>query len=548
MNNKKSIKGISVLGLIVLIVGIIILGAVLRFIIRMLSGDQFNKFKTDFDAYVSTIEKDALNRKTKATIQLTDAQVYYSIANGIPVGDEVKIEPTGNINNLGLDLKAGTISGIDFYEIKSDSNIMDVNGQKTFYDADEKHYITDMGDVFILPGFNKNEEGVNRWYINANNYYEYDKPITNINEIKVNDLKITTDPEGQELAGENLKKDTKLYISFSANLDNEKAEITPSVPFEITKNGNYSFYLSVAGRRVSKSVEVTNYRSQDIFEMFKVGDYISYVPDDNNYSLSKSVTGNSNNMQKTEEKAWRVLYVDKESRTMLITTNGVTNKGISLGGPSGFVNGEKILNSLAEELYSNRKLKLKARSLNLDDADKIFGQKAPENQPKVAYYPRGTEVSGTIEYEGNEYKKVASPWRISRFYISDGGGTESTDENGLKYNSPEVDNPVFVTQSFYDYEVDLENSLVKDVLGNSDSWLASNAIYLGNSGAGFGIRIINQKGITADVLYDAYANAYNSSYGFHPVIELNDDYGVDISDSSLNGSSPEKAWKILKFE
>lgn len=548
MNNKKSVKGISVLGLIVLIVGLIILGAIIRFTIRFLSGDQFGKFKTDFDAYVSAIEKDAFNKKTRATTQLTDAQIYYSIANGIEPNSDVKVEPTSTLSNLGLDLKAGTISGVNFYEIKNNANIMDYNGNKIFYSDDEKHYITDMGDVFILPGFYKNEEGVDRWYVTSNNYYEYDKPITDISEIKINDIKVTTDPEGTQLAGDNLKKDTKLYISFTANLNNEKATITPSVPYEITKNGTYSFYLSANGRRVSKSIEVTNYRSQDIFEMFKVGDYISYTPDDNNYSLSKNVTGSSNSMQKTEEKDWRVLFVDKESRIMLITPNGVANKGISLGGPSGFVNGENVLNSLAEELYSNRKLKLKARSLNLNDADRIFGQKAPENQPRFAYYPRGTEASGTVEFDGKEYRKVASPWRISRFYVSDGGGAEGTDENGLKYKSPEIDNPVYITQSFYDYEVDLENSSIKDILGNSDSWLASDAVYFGNSGAGFGIRIINQKGITADVLYDAYANSYNSAYGFHPVIELNDDYGVDISDSSLNGNSPDKAWKIFKFE
>ena len=32
------------------------------------------------------------------------------------------------------------------------------------------------------------EDGVERWYVNSTNYYEYDKPITDISDIKVNDI------------------------------------------------------------------------------------------------------------------------------------------------------------------------------------------------------------------------------------------------------------------------------------------------------------------------------------------------------------------------
>lgn len=186
--------------------------------------------------------------------------------------------------------------------------------------------------------------------------------------------------------------------------------------------------------------------------------------------------------------------------------------------------------------------------MNVDDANKIFNYSPTEKSVRYAYYPNGSIVSGTIEYNGNTYTKAANDWRVARFYSSDGGGVEKVDSNGVKYREPETDNPVYVTQSYYTYTIEKTSSSITSILGISPAWLASQSIYANKNGVAYGIRTVSNKGVSAETLYDSYANTYNYNYGLHPVVEISDEYSIDFSDNSRNGSTSAKAWKIIKAD
>ena len=251
----------------------------------------------------------------------------------------------------------------------------------------------------------------------------------------------------------------------------------------------------------------------------------------------------------TENKDWRIIYIDKDTENIYITPSGIVNNGISLSGINGYAKGISELNNICKELYSNKKLGLIARCMSVEDANKIFNKTAPEETVRFAYYPRGTSVSGTIDFNEKTYTKTTNDWRTARFYTSDGGGVENTDTNDVTYREPEEENPVYVTQSFYSYTVNSNNSVISDVLGKSTTWLSSPSVYASKSGAGFGVRTFSPNGVNAETLYDSYANIYTKDLGIHPIVELDSlKYSINISDKTKNGTTADKAWKIIKDE
>lgn len=525
---------------LIAIIGFIIFSDIIKFF----SGNKISVYKSDIKDYADSLNKEYLIVKSRASTSITDAQIYYSIVNGITVESSVSPEPIKKVSELGIDLKPDNIAGSDIYEIKSDKNIDGIKKQKIFYDSNEKHFVTDTGEVFILPGFKTKENDETRWYINDVKYYVNDEPIRNIDGIVFDNLKITSDINGDTEAGTNLKKNTKLYISFDATLDGEKVIVNPPIPFEVNDNGTYSFKASLNGRVATKTVKVDNYKTQTPTGLLKVGDYIDFIPDNKTYSSSKDENGYSGVNLFTEEKSWRILYIDKETENFLITTDGGVNSGTFFSGANGFSNSVDCLNKVCMSLYSNSKLDLVARSLNIDDINKIFNKTEMDNPTRNAYYPRGTVVSGTTTFNNNEYNKTTNEWRTSRFYISDGGGIESTDSNGNEYWEAQADNPVYITETFYSYKVD--SKVIGDIIGEK-TWLASKCSYFSNNGVGFGVRTIDSNEVNADIIYDSYTNVSTKDCAIHPVVEINyEKYSIDTSDKTRNGSSSSNAWRILK--
>lgn len=546
MKSKNS-KGITNAGLLVAVLIIAIGVFVFAKLAGLLGGDKFQNFKKDFDDYADSLKQDYLMRKSNSLTQPKESKFYYEIANGVSISDDTVFEPTGTIAKLGLDVKPETFSGTEFYEIKKDTNIVGISFNKNFSGSSEKHYVTDKGEVFFLPGFMQEEGGVKRWYINSQKYYESNNPVNSIEGASISEAKVLSDVNSNKEAGTNLKKGIKSYIIFDATLDGKKLTIEPAVPFEVESNGTYNFKISSSGRIFYKSVTVDNYRQKNPSDILKIGDYVNYTADNKTYRTTKNDTGDLGQTLVTEKKDWRVIYVDKDTEDVYITTNGLVNDGIHFSGANGIAKGVETLNTICKELYSNSKLNLEARSMTIEDANRIFGKKEPDEKIRYAYYPRGTSVSGTDDYEGNTYMKVTNEWRTSRFYICDGGGEDVVDNNGITVKEAKQDKPVFVTQTFYDYKVENVSSELKSILGDKSSWLASQSVLTNKNGAGFGIRTINAEGVNADIVYDSFANVSNIGNAIHPIIEIkSNDFTFDFDSKTQNGKTADKAWKFVR--
>ena len=288
----------------------------------------------------------------------------------------------------------------------------------------------------------------------------------------------------------------------------------------------------------------------------KVGDYVEYTPDSNTYTTDTNNTGyTSAQTLTTGTNAWRVLYVDESTGEVLITTEGIVNDGIYLRGTKGCLRGPQELNNICKNLYSNSSLGLTARSMTVEDLNKACNYTPSEPTTRYAYYPKGTtfpEGDTTIEYNGKTYRKTAhgyTEYTTAEFYTSDGGGTEKTDGDGFTYRTPEAGNPVYVTKTYYGYNPSSKNSTVGSILGSNYGWLASPSVAVDSDYAYFFVRNAYSSSVDANGLYYSRGEEplYSSSgNGVSPLVSLSSTLRVDISDTSRDGSTAAKAWKIIK--
>lgn len=179
---KQLKKGISLISLIITIIVIIILAAIVIFTgLNTPDRANFARFVQNFSDYNTAIMGDFHTRKTKNSVEgltRTDAQVYYAIAKNHDITD-INATPSGDgtVTGLGITTYPEPLIGNDFYEITSDNNIAGIKQQKQFYEKTEKHYVTDKGEGFFLPGYRLENDGEIRWYINERKYYIEGNPI-----------------------------------------------------------------------------------------------------------------------------------------------------------------------------------------------------------------------------------------------------------------------------------------------------------------------------------------------------------------------------------
>ena len=537
---KKQNRGISLISLIITIIVIIILAAIVI----------FSGMGTPEKAQLSAVISDIDN------VQTAVDQAYYGFYTEKSVAGEVwtksqfyEAVATGETNRDNL-------TGTGIVPISKDGMVKmtlpNYEGRSWGVAVEDIDDHTQVGSVVLYPGFESNGKIYSTLLDVQNDGRDTQLTGGIQSSMAVTNVKITTDTAGTVDAGTNVTDGTTLYISFDASENGTPVTVTPSLPYAITTNGDYEFTLTNAsGKTKTHKVSVTNYKVPTIADKVKVGDYVEYIPDTAEYTTDTNNTGyTSAQTLNTETKDWRVLYVNSETGEVLLTTNGIVNDGTYLQVTKGYLRGPTELNNICKALYSNSSLGITARSMTIEDLNKACNYTPSEPTTRYAYYPNGTTFAKgdrTIEYNGKRYIKIAQNYSsTAKFYTSDGGGVEKTDGNGFTYRTPEADNPVYVTQTYYSYNPSSKNSTVGSILGSSYGWLASPCVDLGSSGANFFVRIACSSAVFTYRLYTSYGNTGSNSFGVCPLVSLGSMLQIDTSDTSRDGSTSAKAWKIIK--
>ena len=534
---KKQNRGISLISLIITIIVIIILAAIVI----------FSGMGTPEKAQLSAVISDIDN------VQTAVDQAYYGFYTEKSVAGEVwtksqfyEAVATGETNRDNL-------TGTGIVPISKEGMVKmtlpNYEGRSWGVAVEDIDDHTQVGSVVLYPGFESNGKIYSTLLDVQNDGRDTQLADGIQSSMTVTNVKITTDAAGAIDAGTNVTDGTTLYINFDASENGTPVIVTPSLPYAITTNGDYEFTLTNAnGKTRTHTINVTNYKVPTIADKVKVGDYVEYIPDTAEYTTDTNNTGyTSAQTLNTETKDWRVLYVNSETGEVLLTTNITVNDGTYLQGIKGYFRGPTELNNICKALYSNSSLGITARSMTIEDLNKACNY-TPSEPKRYAYYPVGTtfaEGDTMIEYNGKTYTKKAHGFSTAKFYTSDGGGVEKTDSDGSTYREPEAGNPVYVTQTDYDYDPSSKNSTVGSVLINS-GWLASSMVDIYQFYAVFCVRKVRGSLVNADVLGYSHGSTGSCSNGVRPLVSLGSMLQIDSSDTSRDGSTSAKAWKIIK--
>ena len=286
-------------------------------------------------------------------------------------------------------------------------------------------------------------------------------------------------------------------------------------------------------------------QTQKLADKVKVGDYVSYTPDElSNESLTtlktnlNTYSGNSsstvNPAIKRDDLNWRVLDI-QNGQVRLISETPTTSK-IELKGYNGYNNAVKLIDDACSTLYNNSKLAFKVQNLKIEDITKYMTTQPTLDtttySPTDKYYlemllkEKGQTVNGTIgtkldvseqtEFINQTTKTQVSSWTLKKTYWS--RTMNNTDSfRDIKY-----------------YELFIKNGSNYPIY-----WMSSRCVNAYSDGADFHVRRVNSGDVDAGSLYrsDNYGNSI--AYAFRPVITLNSNVRV----TSGNGTA-EQAYLI----
>ena len=252
----------------------------------------------------------------------------------------------------------------------------------------------------------------------------------------------------------------------------------------------------------------------------KIGDYIAYVPDKSEkYIVEGTTSGAANNSRdgiKQETLNWRVLNINEDGSIDIISEEPTTAE-VYFGGALGYNNGTYLLNDICEMLYSNKNLKSKARSINLEDIEGKMTDTALAAREE--YENNGIAYGDTETFEGNNAY-------VPEIYTKK-PETESTDYYTLPTTGTFMpQEEVSIQSTFYSMggitEEYVEDEIFYELIFETESefWLATRCIDCSSDSAIFGLRKINQDEITGASMCSSSNRSGSSKSYIRPVVTL----------------------------
>ena len=291
----------------------------------------------------------------------------------------------------------------------------------------------------------------------------------------------------------------------------------------------------------------------------KVGDYVAYKPEGNQYyavNLPQFTGYNGNGTIYQEDLAWRVLSINDDGTVDLISDTPLSYT-IGFGGALGYNNSVFLMNDICSNLYRNNSLGATARSINLED-----DIESKMNAAGIAVrdsYGRGQVYSyGNVRtYTNGRYYPYLYAQEIGSGIDTGVAREDGITKNNSYYNPPTYDSyaqaetSLTATSDYYSLGSSnassyFNNSKLYDLLFNTSSnyWLASRSIMLNSTYVGFALRKVSNGDLSVSALYDSEQadHNYSDSNSLRPVVSLKS----NIKLGSGDGSSASKAYQIIQ--
>ena len=278
----------------------------------------------------------------------------------------------------------------------------------------------------------------------------------------------------------------------------------------------------------------------------KVGDIVSYDEGTGYTTTVKTEKSGYSSDQKfeTENLGWRVLGINTKGELELISDNP-TSSTLYLKDETGYLNAEKVLNNMCNELYGNGKHATGARSLNVDDINKLA------NYDPTTYSLYGEIWAYRFPTSGNymQYRRTTKNGILRTDWKDT---TDSSYQTFRPLGEKEIiseDNRNDTGRSFVDtyYGYNVADK-VKQTTGdgkkmsdiilngtgniNVEQWLASQCISCDCNAVRFFIRYIGDYPAYS-ILYESNNRSNGARKNIRPVVTLSSD--IQLSGNSNDG-------------
>ncbi len=236
----------------------------------------------------------------------------------------------------------------------------------------------------------------------------------------------------------------------------------------------------------------------------KVGDKVSYDEGKDYSTTVKTIESGYSHDQtfKTDNLNWRVLGINTNGELELISDNP-TSDTLYLGGKTGYLNAEDVLNNMCNKLYGQGEHATGARSLNVEDINKLANYKPTNNSEYGDIWTYRFPISG----DHMQYKRtkadgtVVTDWtditdsRFQTFRVP--GETETISADNRNDIGRSVEN------TYYGYQVadkvkqkTSDGKYMSNIITNGTrsselfQWLASRSVSCSANCAFFEVRIV----------------------------------------------------------
>lgn len=281
----------------------------------------------------------------------------------------------------------------------------------------------------------------------------------------------------------------------------------------------------------------------------KVGDYVSYEYDEaEDYILKAEVSGYVKNQTiKQTDLHWQILYIDSETGRVDLISHTSKDEKIYFMDALGYNNGVYLLNDISANLYSNEKLGIVARSINMTDIENLYNDKG--KQEKLNYgsvkYGEIKTYTGESSYYPNLYSKEIGSGIDSIETKRDGIDINDSSEITTETYSQATNNGLTTTHT--SYRIDNPSSLFKDsevysiLFKEGSYWIASRSVACKEDWVTFGMMKVQQYAQN-DVYLDNQA-LFNSKLnvsgaggesGIRPIVSINGDIEIVVNDGTIS--------------
>ena len=372
------------------------------------------------------------------------------------------------------------------------------------------------------------------------------KQTSQIPSITISEKKVVDDSNGlgTGLGEASTINGKTLYITFKSSITGGTTTVEPTLPFEVTKNGTYTFTVTgiVNGKSYTKKVNVTvnQYKKPNLNNLneMKIGDYVNYTYDTvEDYTVEYKYSGHGGQVTQTTGLKWKILDIDKKNGIVDIISEKPTSSYVYFASGLGYNNGPYLMNDICKKQYSNKALEAEARSIDLIDIEKHL--------TTAGISARNAYTSNTGIQYAHTYTYTANGSYFPLLYAKQkGAGINTTSvmqPDITKGNDPyeeckkitEVEpstkntyaqaesNGLTATQTYYYIPIsNINYGEAATVISNSTGyWVAARCVSVDTDMARFGLRIVDNY-MNYTVLYGSNTGKISTYSYLRPVVSL----------------------------